>query len=244
MKTLVFSSRNLKEIVRDPLSLVFCVGFPLVMLIIFSVMQQNSPIEVYTIKNLAPGLAVFSFAFITMFSRMLIAKDRASSFLTRLFTSPMTEANFIAGYSLPLIPLALLQSAVCFIAALFLGLEFNFNLILAMLVLLPAAVMFIGLGLLLGCIFNDKQVSGIASILIMLVAYLGGMWFDLNLMGSTFKTIANLLPFSHAVEAAKAAVIGNFSALPIHLLWTLIYAVVIFTLAIVIFRNKMQSDEK
>jgi ABC-2 type transport system permease protein len=156
----------------------------------------------------------------------------------------MTEANFIAGYSLPLVPLALLQSAVCLFAALFLGLEFNFNLILAMLVLLPAAVMFIGLGLLLGCIFNDKQVSGIASILIMLVSFLGGMWFDLNLMGGTFKTIANLLPFSHAVEAAKAAVVGNFAALPIHLLWTFGYAVVIFAVAIVVFRNKMQSDEK
>jgi ABC-2 type transport system permease protein len=244
MKILAFSSRNRKEILRDPLSLVFCVGVPLVMLIILSFMQQNMPIEVYTIKNLAPGLAVFSFSFISLFSGMLIAKDRISSFLTRLFTSPMTPTDFIAGYSLPLVPLALLQSAVCFIAALFFGLEFNFGLILAMLVMLPAAVMFIGFGLLLGCIFSDKQVGGIASILIMLVSFMGGMWFDLNLMGSAFRTLANLLPFSHAVEAAKAALTGNIAALPIHLLWTLGYAVVIFALAIVVFRGKMQSDEK
>lgn len=242
MKTLSFSSRNRKEILRDPLSMVFCVGVPLVMLVIFSFMQQNMPIEVYTIKNLAPGLAVFSFSFISLFSGMLIAKDRTSSFLTRLFTSPMTSANFITGYSLPLLPLALLQTTVCFITALFFGLELNIHLILALLVMIPTAVMFIGFGLLLGCIFNDKQVGGIASILIMLVSFLGGMWFDLNIMGSAFKTLANLLPFAHAVEAAKAPITGNYAGLLIHLLWTIGYAVIIFTLAIFVFKGKMQGD--
>lgn len=242
MKTLSFSSRNRKEILRDPLSMVFCVGVPLVMLVIFSFMQQNMPIEVYTIKNLAPGLAVFSFSFISLFSGMLIAKDRTSSFLTRLFTSPMTSANFITGYSLPLLPLALLQTTVCFITALFFGLELNIHLILALLVMIPTAVMFIGFGLLLGCIFNDKQVGGIASILIMLVSFFGGMWFDLNIMGSAFKTLANLLPFAHAVEAAKAPITGNYAGLLIHLLWTIGYAVIIFTLAIFVFKGKMQGD--
>jgi ABC-2 type transport system permease protein len=243
MKTLSFSSRNRKEILRDPLSMVFCVGVPLVMLVIFSFMQQNMPIEVYTIKNLAPGLAVFSFSFISLFSGMLIAKDRTSSFLTRLFTSPMTSANFITGYSLPLLRLALLQTVVCFITALFFGLELNIHLILALLVMIPTAVMFIGFGLLLGCILNDKQVGGIASILIMLVSFFGGMWFDLNIMGSAFKTLANLLPFAHAVEAAKAPITGNYAGLLIHLLWTIGYAVIIFTLAIFVFKGKMQGDK-
>ncbi len=223
--------------------MVFCVGVPLVMLVIFSFMQQNMPIEVYTIKNLAPGLAVFSFSFISLFSGMLIAKDRTSSFLTRLFTSPMTSANFITGYSLPLLRLALLQTVVCFITALFFGLELNIHLILALLVMIPTAVMFIGFGLLLGCILNDKQVGGIASILIMLVSFFGGMWFDLNIMGSAFKTLANLLPFAHAVEAAKAPITGNYAGLLIHLLWTIGYAVIIFTLAIFVFKGKMQGDK-
>lgn len=244
MKTLFFSSRNWKEILRDPLSTVFCVGVPLVMLIIFSFMQMNMPIEVYTIQNLAPGLAVFSFSFISLFSGMLIAKDRTSSFLTRLFTSPMTAANFIAGYSLPLLPLAVLQTAVCFAAALFFGLPLNFGLVIAILLLIPAAVMFIGFGLLLGCIFIDKQVGGIASILIMLVSFMGGMWFDLNLMGSAYKTVANLLPFAHAVEVAKAPLAGNYDGLLVHLLWTFVYAVIVFALAIFVFNNKMQGDSK
>jgi len=132
---------------------------------------------------------------------------------------------------------------VCFITALFFGLELNIHLILALLVMIPTAVMFIGFGLLLGCIFNDKQVGGIASILIMLVSFFGGMWFDLNIMGSAFKTLANLLPFAHAVEAAKAPITGNYAGLLIHLLWTIGYAVIIFTLAIFVFKGKMQGDK-
>ncbi len=244
MKTLFFSSRNWKEIVRDPLSMVFCVGVPVVMLVIFSFMQMNMPIEVYTIKNLAPGLAVFSFSFISLFSGMLVAKDRTSSFLTRLFASPMTSTDFIAGYSLPLLPLALLQTVVCFVTALFFGLPLNSDLVVAILLLIPSAVMFIGFGLLLGCVFNDKQVGGIASILIMLVSFLGGMWFDLNLMGDVYKVVANLLPFSHAVEVAKAPLAGNYDGLPVHLLWTIIYAVLVFALAIFFFKGEMQGDKK
>ena len=242
MKTLAFSSRNGKEILRDPLSWIFCVGVPLVMLVILSFMQQNMPLEVYTVKNLAPGLAVFSFSFISLFSGMLVAKDRTSSLLTRLFTSPMTSVHFIAGYSLPLLPLAVLQTAVCFVAALFFGLQPSPGLVLAVLVMLPAALMFIGFGLLLGCIFNDKQVGGVASILIMLVSFMGGMWFDLSLMGSTFKAVAYFLPFAHAVEVAKAPLVGNMTGLPIHLLWTVGYAVVVFALAIFVFNGKMQGD--
>ena len=35
MKALIFSKRNLKEIIRDPVSLAFGVGLPVVMMIIF-----------------------------------------------------------------------------------------------------------------------------------------------------------------------------------------------------------------
>lgn len=129
-------------------------------------------------------------------------------------------------------------------AALFFGLPLSSGMVVALLLLIPAAVMFIGFGLLLGCIFNDKQVGGIASILIMLVSFLGGMWFDLDLMGSAYKTVATLLPFSHAVEVAKAPLAGNYDQLLVHLLWTVVYAVLVFALAIFTFKGKMQSDNK
>lgn len=242
MKTLALASRNRKEILREPISLIFSIAVPLIMLVIFSIMQKNIPYDLFNIKKIAPGMAVFSFSFISLFSGILIAKDRSSSFSTRLFASPLSSADFIAGYCLPLLPIALLQSAVCFITAFFFELPVNVNVLLTILVLIPVAVLFIGFGLLLGCIFNDKQVGGIASILIVLVSFLGGIWYDLNVMGATLKTIANGLPFLHAVKATQAALAGNYSQIPLHLIWVVVYAAVVFAAAVIVFRKKMSSD--
>lgn len=120
MKTLAFASRNAKEILRDPLNLAFGIGFPLAILFLLSIIQSNVPVSLFEIENLVPGIAVFGFSFISTFSGMLIAKDRSTSFLMRLFSSPLTGANFILGYTLPLLPFAIVQSAICFIAAFFL----------------------------------------------------------------------------------------------------------------------------
>ncbi len=242
MRSLAFASRNRKEILRDQISLVFCIGVPLIMLVIFSVMQKNIPYEMYCIENIAPGMAVFSFSFISLFSGMLIAKDRSSSFLARLYASPLSSYDFIASYSLPLLPIALLQSAVCFITAFFFELPVNSNVLLTILVLIPVAVLFIGFGLLLGCIFNDKQVGGVASILIIIVSFLGGIWYDLDMIGGTLKTIAYALPFVHAVKATQAALAGNYFDIPLHLIWVIAYAVVVFVIAVIVFKKKMSSD--
>src|SRR5574344_2312337 len=141
MKFSAFASRNSKEIVRDPINLFFGIGFPLVLLLLLSAIQANIPAEasmnLFKIQILAPGIAVFGLSFISLFSGMLIAKDRTTSFLMRLFASPHTASDFILGYALPLLPMAVAQSAICFIAAFFLGLPINLNVLLAIVVLIP-----------------------------------------------------------------------------------------------------------
>ncbi|MBU5593344.1 ABC transporter permease [Clostridium sp. MSJ-4] len=235
MRFLPFAIRNYKELLRDLLSLVFSMGLP----IIFLLMQKNMPIYGFKIENFTPGVVIFSFAFISLFSGMLIAKDRCSSFLTRLFASPLSAFDYIVGYSLPLLLMALLQSIVCFITAIFLGLPLHINILLTILLFIPVAMLFIGIGLLLGCVFNDKQVGGIASILITFSTLASGMWFDLNLMGNTLKTIARVLPFAHAVDAARATLTGNYASILPHLPWVLGHAIVTYIVAVLIFRKRM-----
>jgi len=157
LKTLAFASRNTKEILRDPLNLAFGLGFPLVLLFLLSIMQSNIPVSLFEIENLTPGVAVFGLSFIALFSGMLIAKDRSMSFLMRLFSSPLTGTNFILGYTLPLLPIAIAQSAVCFIAAFFLGLKISLNILMVFIVLVLTSVFYIGLGLLAGSLLTDKQ---------------------------------------------------------------------------------------
>ena len=243
MRLFIFASRNRKELLRDPTNLAFGIGFPLVVLLLLSAIQANIPVSLYEVESITPGIAVFGLSFLSLFSGMLIAKDRTSSFLMRLFASPLSSSDFILGYTLPLVPMAMAQSALCFIAAFFLGLAVNSNVLLAIVVLIPAAVLFIAIGLLTGSVLNDKQVGGICGALLTNVsAWLSGTWFDLGLVGGWFKSVAYALPFAHAVDATRAALAGDYTSIFPHLWWVIGYAAVILAIAVAAFSNKMKSD--
>ena len=241
MRMLTFAGRNVKEILRDPLNLAFMFGFPVVLLLLLSAIQANIPVEMFVIEHLAPGIAVFGMAFMTLFSATVIAKDRGSSLLQRLYTTPLTPADFILGYTLPIVPIAVLQSAVCYGVALALGLQLTVNLLWATVMILPVALVYIGLGLLCGSVFNDKQVGGICGALLTNVsAWLSGIWFDLDLIGGWFRKVADALPFAHAVELERAAVAGDFGGMFPHLWWVLGYGAVSLAAAVLLFLRQMK----
>ena len=237
MRTINFAKRCFKEIIRDPLNIIFGLGFPIVLLLLLSAIQKNIPVELFEIESLAPGIAVFGLSFFTLFSATLIAKDRESSFLKRLYTMPMKSYNFILGYMLPLIPLAIIQSSITYIIAIFLGLPFSFNVIFAILLNIPMAIFYIALGLLCGSVFNVKQVGGICGALLTnLSAWLSGIWFDLELVGGTFNKIASFLPFVHAVELERVIISSCYNMIYIYPI--LIYGLITTILSIVIFVKK------
>lgn len=240
MRVKAFAKRNVKELLRDPLTLFFGLGFPLVLLVLMNVIQRNVPVHIFELDTLAPGIASFGLTFLALFSGLLIAKDRSSAFLARLAASPMTAADFLLGYLLPLLPMAVGQSVICLAAAVALGLPLSWNLLAVVASLIPSALLFIALGLLCGTLFNDKQVGGVCGALLTNVtAWLAGIWFDLSLMGGGFKTFAYLLPFAHGADGAKAALAGDWAALPGHLLWVSVWAAAVLALAITLFRGRL-----
>ncbi|MBO5323226.1 MAG: ABC transporter permease [Oscillospiraceae bacterium] len=243
MKMLTFAKRCAKEILRDPLNLMFGLGFPIVILLLLSAIQANVPAELFVIHQLAPGIGVFGLSFMTLFSATLIARDRESAFLQRLYTTPLIPADFIVGYMLPILPIAMAQSAVSYLVAVLLGLKVTVNIVFAVLMICPIAVFYIALGLLCGSICNVKQVGGICGALLTnLSAWLSGVWFDLELVGGVFGKIANLLPFVHAVELERAVIRGDFAdALP-HMLVVLGYGVVTLVGAVLFFLRQMQRQ--
>lgn len=241
MRMMTFARRNAKEILRDPLNLAFGLGFPLALILLLSAIQANIPVALFEIRHLAPGIAVFGLSFMTLFSATLIAKDRSTSLLQRLYTTPLTSRDFVLGYTLPMIPVAVLQGVVSYIAAIFLGLPVSVNIIYAAAMLVPVSIFYIALGLLCGSVLNDKQVGGICGALLTnLSAWLSGIWFDLDLAGDVFKKVAYALPFVHAVELERAVLNGSFSeALP-HLYPVLGYAVIATAAAVLLFLRQMK----
>lgn len=243
MRMLTFAKRNAKEILRDPLNIAFGLGFPLVLIVLLSAIQANVPVPLFEIAHLAPGITVFGLSFMTLFSATLIAKDRGSSLLQRLYTTPLTPLDFIVGYTLPLLPIAVLQCVICYIAAVLLGLSVTVHILTAVACLLPVCVLYIALGLLCGSVLNDKQVGGICGALLTnLSAWLSGIWFDLELVGGAFQKVAYALPFLHAVEMERAALAGNFADILPHLWWVLGYALSLLILAVWLFLRQMKRQ--
>ena len=243
MRMFSFASRNTKEILRDPINLAFGLGFPLILILLLSAIQANIPVELFEIGHLTPGITVFGLSFMSLFSATIIAKDRSSSLLQRLYTTPLTAADFILGYTLPIIPLAIAQSIVCYIAAIILGLDITVNILYAILFIIPVSILYIALGLLCGSLLNDKQAGGICGALLTNVsAWLSGIWFDIELMGGTFKKIAYLLPFVHAVDMERAILSDNFSGIFPHIWWVLGYSAVLLVMAITVFLRQMKKQ--
>lgn len=243
MKTLTFANRCTKEILRDPINLGFGLGFPLILLLLLSAIQANVPVSLFEINTLTPGITVFGLSFMTLFSATLIAKDRESAFLHRLYTTPLTGPDFIMGYMLPLLPISLGQAAICYLFAIPLGLSFNVNVLYAIIGIIPMAIFNISLGLLCGSVLDVKQVGGICGALLTnLSAWLSGVWFDLELVGGTFGKIAKLFPFVHAVEMEKALFMGDFAAAGAHIMPVAIYCVFTTVLAVLLFLNQMKKQ--
>ena len=243
MRMVTFAKRCTKEILRDPINLCFGLGFPLVLLLLLTSLQANIPVSLFEIDTLTPGITVFGLSFMTLFSASLIAKDRESALLQRLYTTPLTGFDFILGYMLPLLPIAIGQSVICYLVAIPLGLTVSINVIYAIIGIIPMAIFNIALGLLCGSVFGVKQVGGICGALLTnLSAWLSGVWFDLKLVGGFFEKLANALPFVHAAEMEKALCGGNWNLAATHFLPICIYSIFITVAAVFSFLGQMKKQ--
>ena len=243
MRALNFAKRNFKELTRDPISLIFEIALPIFLLFIFQ--QINLPEEIYKVENFTPGIIIFGFSFITLFTATLISKDRSSSFLIRLGTSPMKSSDYILGYILSLIPIIIIQDILFFIVAILLGLTFSINIIYTILISIIVSLLFISLGILIGSLVNEKGTGGIGSIIVQLVCFTSGMYFSKELVGKLFATICEILPFESCLNIIRATLNDDFSLISSrNIIVFSLYTIMILISSIIIFKKKMVSDNK
>ena len=251
MKSIVFANRVGKEIRRDPLSYIFCIGFPIIMLVIMSIVDSSIPAQanmtVFHINNLAPGIAYFGLTFVMLFITIQVSKDRTTALLFRLYASPMKAADYVIGYTLPVCILGIVQMAICFAAAFIVGLctGYTFSLsaiLLSMLLLIPSLFMFAGIGILFGSAVSEKAAPGLCSLIISAVGIIGGIWMDISGIGGIMQKVAEALPFYHGVTLARLPFGDGLREISGHLIWTLGFGILFYVLAIVVFTSKMKKD--
>lgn len=236
MRIFNFAVRNFKEIIRDPLSLVFAICLPLVLLIVFQ--QINIPSDSYNIENFTPGIIVFSFSFITLFTATLVAKDKSTQLLTRLMVSPMKPYEYVLGYILALIPVVFMQSILFYICALIFKLKFNIGIIFAILISIVISILFIVIGIFIGSLVNEKAASGVSSIIIQLVAFTSGMYFDSSMLGDGFNLVCEVLPFKHTLNIIKGFQNLNFNEMLVSFIIFFIYLLISIVITSIVFKKK------
>ncbi len=243
MRMINFAKRNFKELIRDPLGLVFEIALPLFLLFIFQ--QFNIPAENYRLENFTPSIILFGFSFITLFTATLIAKDRTSSFLIRLGASPMKSSDFILGYIISLLPIVLIQNILFFSIAIIMGLEFSISIIPTILVSMIISVFFISLGILIGSLVSEKGTGGLGSIIVQLVCFTSGMYFPKEAMGGVFEAICEVLPFEACLNIIQGTLHNDYSNLTvINIIVFLIYFIAVLLLSIIVFKKRMVSNNK
>ena len=253
-RTIHFAKRNLTELMRDPLGYIFCIAFPIIMLVIMSVVNESIPKEsgmtTFRIDNLSGGIIMFGHTFVMLFTAILVATDRSSSFLMRLFSSPMKSSDFTNGYIIPMVMISLVQGIVTFAASLIVAAVTGFELkplgiLLALFTNIPSAIMFISIGLIFGSLLNEKSAPGICSVIVSLGTFLGGVFFDAEGVGGTIYNVCRFLPFIYCTKASRSTIKLDFSwenfGLPLVVVTAV--AVVLACLSIFVFRSRMRTDK-
>ncbi len=251
-KIIAFSKRNFLEIIREPLSYIFCLGFPLIMLAVMTLVNDSIPPEadmtIFRTDNLAGGIAVFGLMFVMLFTALTVAKDRSGAFLIRLYTTTMKSGDFLAGYMIPMVLLAVIQCVITFIASYIVSLVTSVSMnplemLSAVAALIPSMILMVSFGMLFGTIFNEKSSPGLCSIIISLGSFLGGIWFDAEAAGGVLTDICNALPFYHAVKAARLACVGAYTGeFFSHIAITSVWAAGIAVISVTAFKSKMKAD--
>ena len=241
----ILAMRNLKEILREPLGLIFMVGLPLVMQVLFYYIFHNMTAQ-FEMKYLATGIVPFAQSFLTLFTAILLSTDRSTSFLTRLYVSPAKPYEFIFGYTLALLPIGLAQSVLFFVVGGIIDPGFwSATMPLGVLLSLFTCILYVGLGLLFGTLCNERAVGGVCSIVITGQSILSGMWFPIEGMPRGILVLMRVLPFRNASLLLQNVVNGcadPFADVVVPILILLAYTVAVLVAAVLVFRAKMKEQ--
>jgi ABC-2 type transport system permease protein len=241
MRSAELAKRNLKEMLRDPMTLGVTLALPLALMFVLEALSSPDAPQL-SATSLAPGITLFGFVMTMFTSAMILSRDRDSALLDRLLTTPLNSRDFVAAYSVPYLPIAAIQTVVIFAVGALLGLDIDGSVLLVVVVLAAMAVFYVGLGMILGSMLSVTPLSG-AYTAVLLLTIFGGAWFELDDIGGPVRTVGNLLPFAHAMEATRevmrdGAGLGDIGT---HLVWVLAYTVAVLPIAVVVFRRQMQE---
>ena len=243
----VFAGRNIKELVRSPISWAFGLALPIGLFAIMQIIIKSigaeaaANVPIFDVSRFTGGVCIFSASFLSLFAAMLISGDFAGSFLNRLLSSPMKASSYIIGYVLSLLPIAAAQVVITFVAALCFGLTPTVGLLAAIAFAFLFSMLFISIGVIFGSVISAKGAPPICSGVVQVAALLSGMWFDLDMIGGGFAIFCRVLPFAHCYDIIRYTLSGEWGSVWLPVIVAAAYTVVLTVVAVLLFKRRTRK---
>jgi len=200
--------------------------------------------EITFIDFMGPGIIVFGLLILIPTSARIMVRDKEKGFLSRLLTTPARPLDFISGYSLCLIAIAIIQIIIFILAGWLFGMDIVGSLWLAFLIFFLTGLSSIGIGMFVASLSkSENQAEPLCWLFAMPLAMLSGVWFSIEMLPSYLRAIAYAFPYAHTIDASRAVLIRGVGveAISSDLLFLVGWAVVIFAIGIILFRRSMRS---
>jgi ABC-2 type transport system permease protein len=200
--------------------------------------------EITYIDFIAPGIIIFGLLILIPTSARIIVHDKEKGFLSRLLTTPTRPVDFISGYSLCLVAIAIAQIIIFILAGWLFGMDIVGSLWLAFLIFFITGLCSIGIGMVIGSLSkSENQAEPLCWLFAMPLAMLSGCWFSVEMLPSYLRSVAYAFPYAHAIEASRGVLIRGvgLEAIGSDFLFLVGWAAVIFIIGVVLFRRSMRS---
>jgi ABC-2 type transport system permease protein len=228
---LTYLGIELKRKLRNRRTLIFTIAFPVVMFVIIGGRLGNAPLTATPLSAGGPSVASYIMVSMAMYGAMMsatqtgaaVAVERALGWSRQLRLTPLNPLVNVIIKMIAGMLLGLLAVGSTYIAGAIMGVHLTpvqwISTGLAGWIL--ASAVFTTLGLMVGYMVPGENAAQITSLVIVLLSFIGGLFYPLSSMPDFLQTIAKFTPVYGISQMARSPLTGD----PFDI-WALVNAIV------------------
>ena len=214
----ILFKRGITTTLRNPAWVFFGLFQPVLYLLLFAPLLDGlAGASGFDGKNafniFTPGLLILTAIYGTAFAGFSVIADLRAGVIERLRVTPVNRLALPLGMILRDVAVLLTQSILLIGVATLMGLRGDLGgyvILLVMMTLIGVMMASVSYAVALA-LKDENALSASINTFVLPITLLSGVMLPLTLAPELLRTIAKFNPFSHAVDAARALVNGNFS---------------------------------
>lgn len=159
-----------------------------------------------------PGILGMNMMFSSLFGvGYVVVRYRKNGFLKRLRATPLRSIEFVIAQVVSRLVLIVIITAFLYLGTkLILDTRMNGSYLPLLTVLVIGAISLISLGLMISARVNSEELAGgLLNLATWPMMLLSGVWFSLESASAWVKSLSNVFPLTHVLDAARAVMIDG-----------------------------------